>query len=633
VTVESAETIGFVGSPSTAKEVTLDIVGEAATSDIVGKMILVEQGVGDRVECALGTITDMTTRNQWHENIAMRGVIATHGPLPNLSGKADVKGATVRLQAVYQRALAEQSYRQLGASLSCSPATGSTIRRVTDEALCSLIAAEMERVYYIGEIYRCPEVRLPLNLTDFSGSEGAYHTAYLGRTRSGKSACAAYDLAGRIGRYPSLGVLIVDPQGQWAGQEGFPFDLQGWARALGRSVVVRRIATDLRLKQDATLLADLLAKTPFFARLRIPKGEKVHLAAAELAEVLRGKDFKGWAERDPDTLLVDLLTRFIDGPPDKSHLGAVYVKGEAYNRVSSAIQTLIDESDHRQQRLAGIFGPLHNLFHSTNLEGAPRHSLWGTLQELFSVGGGARSMVVLDMSSRGLSLELGEDADDDAGVDLLDDEEIKARILNRVCFAVEQVARSCYEQGRMLNTLVLFDEAHRYAAPSRPDTPEAVRVLADGLVKRVRETGKYGLGWTFITQAPTSIHAGIWDQLSVRVVSYGLAGVELRKIEEQLDHPESVDLYRAFADPRSTQPRQYPFMLLGACSPLSFTKAPVFMSAFTSFQSFLEANKHWVPAELALQPERFAVRPKPRPQNGQSPTTTPARDLDDAFLR
>jgi hypothetical protein len=39
------------------------------------------------------------------------------------------------------------------------------------------------------------------------------------------------------------------------------------------------------------------------------------------------------------------------------------------------------------------------------------------------------------------------------------------------------------------------------------------------------------------------------------------------------------------------KPAQYPFMLTGPISPLSFTGAPVFVSVFTSFDRFKAANK------------------------------------------
>src|SRR6266550_1139896 len=98
---EGAEEIGVVGSPSTTSEITVDVVGDAGTRPLVGSMVLLQQEMDGQTECALGTVTEITTRNQWHENTTMRGVIALHGKLLALSGRADVKGAEINVQAVY----------------------------------------------------------------------------------------------------------------------------------------------------------------------------------------------------------------------------------------------------------------------------------------------------------------------------------------------------------------------------------------------------------------------------------------------------------------------------------------------------------------------------------------------------
>src|SRR5206468_7076908 len=53
VSFENAETVGVVGSPSTTGEVTLDVVGDAAHRSLVGSMVLLEQQMDGRTECAL----------------------------------------------------------------------------------------------------------------------------------------------------------------------------------------------------------------------------------------------------------------------------------------------------------------------------------------------------------------------------------------------------------------------------------------------------------------------------------------------------------------------------------------------------------------------------------------------------
>jgi len=139
------------------------------------------------------------------------------------------------------------------------------------------------------------------------------------------------------------------------------------------------------------------------------------------------------------------------------------------------------------------------------------------------------------------------------------------------------------------HTLVVFDEAHRFAAES-PEDDEAAE-LAERLVDYVRTTRKYGLGWTFITQEIGSLRRGIYTQLLVRCFGYGLtSGTELQRLRETIGDPSALELYRTFVAPQAIRPSKYPFMLTGPVSPLSFTGAPVFLSVYTDFSGFKEDN-------------------------------------------
>ena len=137
--------------------------------------------------------------------------------------------------------------------------------------------------------------------------------------------------------------------------------------------------------------------------------------------------------------------------------------------------------------------------------------------------------------------------------------------------------------------LVVFDEAHRFAAESSDDAE--ARELASRLVDYVRTTRKYGLGWMFITQEIGSLRRAIYTQLRVRCFGYGLtSGSELQRLRETIGDPAALELYRSFVDPQALDPAEYPFMLTGPVSPLSFTGAPVFLSVYTDFASFKSDN-------------------------------------------
>jgi len=172
---------------------------------------------------------------------------------------------------------------------------------------------------------------------------------------------------------------------------------------------------------------------------------------------------------------------------------------------------------------------------------------------------------------------------------LLESTPVKARILRLVCSILNRNAEQLYRQGSSLNTLVVFDEAQRFAAESPEDDESAE--LAGRLVDYVRTTRKYGLGWTFITQEIGSLRRGIYSQLRVRCFGYGLtSGTELQRLRETIGDPAALELYRTFVDPAAIRPSTFPFMLTGPLSPLSFTGAPIFLSVYTDFEQFKGDN-------------------------------------------
>jgi hypothetical protein len=201
-----------------------------------------------------------------------------------------------------------------------------------------------------------------------------------------------------------------------------------------------------------------------------------------------------------------------------------------------------------------------------------------------------------------MSAQASKDADYDFS--MLDDEGLKARLLLKIVGTLNAVAEQSYKEERPLNTLVMFDEAHRYAPPIRGEMPEEVRELSSALARYARETRKYGVGWTYITLTIGTINHAIFDMLGVRACGYGLGSSDLRAMEEHIDSRESLDLYRTFANPEQTE--RYPFMVAGPFSPLSFTKAPLFVTAFEP-EEWVKANAHWI-TERARQHRVRGVR-------------------------
>ncbi|WP_432573326.1 ATP-binding protein [Kineococcus sp. SYSU DK005] len=598
--ITTAEQVAVVGSPSSNYEVTLDLLDTAVHEPLVGSMLLLTQPSGAGEELALGTVTEVTTLNQWHSQPLLRGVVKTKGHIPGMSGDTgDVRAAGIKLQACYKRGGggAPGEWAQAGPSLRMSPPTGTAVRRVTNDVLDELMSGE-EDLHYLGHLHGTSDVRIPMSIRDFSGDRGAFHLGVFGMSGSGKTAESVYLLAGQM-RHADQGFIVVDPQGQFSSETGFPFSLQAWAAEMGREVVVRRVSEDLRLEKDAPLFGELLAKTKFTGEITKMAPETAGLFVDELVKVLRKRS--GWDTEDSATLLKELLRAL----SEFGVLGRVYVDETRQSRLRDAIFEVLDDAD-RFGDVFSQFQPLHNLFTPANPGGGERHSMWGTISHVFDKaarGGAPAPLLVLDMSTSGQvswvsSLLAGpERAGAVEALRVLDQDSIKAAILRKACRTLKEASESAFRLGETLNTMVVFDEAWRYAPPLHLAADEEIKALSADLAGYFRDTRKFGIGWLLISQSPRSVNPDCWDQMAVRLLGYGLGGADLAKVAEQMDDPEHLKLYRAFAPPDSTKPKVYPFMVTGPVSPLSFTKAPVFLAAYTDFERFRADNHHWISRE------------------------------------
>ena len=585
------EDVGLVGSPSTTGKVTVDIVEEATGVPLHGQLVSLTHQLDNHVLIALGTVTEIKTSNRWHEDPNMRGVLKRHRSLPHLSAVGDVRTADVVVQAAYAAETRDPSVgappTESGGSLTMSPTTGSSVSRITDEFLGSLLRKHAGETVYIGKIFKMDSVRLPVILRDFSptatgGAGEAYHTGIFGMTGSGKSVFASYLLAVYL-RHRNLGVIVMDPQGQFTNEEDLTLSLKDWAKENGRIVRAHSISNDLRLPQDAFLLTDLLSDTPFFKDWLTVKGlENRESAETEFRKLLQAQT--GWHEMDAEELLRGVLCAFAADP---NALQRVYSSRTSRDRLEGCL-TEITTDQLQMDEVLKLFEPLHSLFTKQNLSGGNRIPLFGLLEDILNPEAGRRQYVVLDFSGS-------------TGTDLLDSTAVKARILRAVCGKLNQRAEQLYQTGRSLNTLVVFDEAQRFAS-SEPEDEEAKR-LAEKLVDYVRTTRKYGLGWMFITQEAGSLRSGIYSQLRVRCFGYGLTSPsELTRLGQAIGDSSALELYRSFVDPQAVTPRQYSFMLTGPVSPLSFTGAPVFTNVYTDFGEFRRDNGFGIGTEEPSAP-------------------------------
>lgn len=560
--------VGIIGSPSSTAELTIDIVDGANEQSLLGDMVYTSHaaGAGEHM-VALGTVTEIETRNRWHEDPNMRGVLRVHGTLPHLSADGDVRTAKVRVQAVYRADNTRPPFTSLpredGGALGMSPTTGAPVCTVTEDLVQGLVRRHKDDLVYLGRIYRTG-VRLPMFIRSFldGASDGAYHTGIFGRTGSGKTALAARYMAMQL-RFPAMGMLVFDPQGQFTDtRRAMPVKLHDIAAAYGHEVKLHSVAEDVRLPKDAPLLVDLLDRTRFFPALTI-RNQNLNRESAryELSRIIREQN--AWEEAEPAALLRAALESLVNDAPA---LERIYTGKEPRTRLSNAIQRALDEPIEFDA-LLGEFAPVHGLFRPgrTKVERIIRQLVTGA------------PLTVIDLSSR-------------SGVAWLDDDGVRARIINLILKTLRRVADEAWQKdGSRLNCSIVFDEAHRFAS-EKSDEPE-IAALARSIARDVRETRKLGIGWTFITQQVRSLSPAIFAQLRIKAFGYGLtSGSDLEILRDELADSRSLDLYRSFADPSTRTDAIYPFMLTGPVSPLCVTAAPVYLETYTDEDTFWNEN-------------------------------------------
>lgn len=627
---DHAPRVAAVGSPSTNYEVTLDLNEAGRETPLVGTMLSLENTMGDSAELAIGTVTEVTTRNRWHEDVNMRGALAAEGALEGYSGDyGDTRSATIRLQAAWRRASSSDPWKPSGPSLRMSPATGTAVRLVEQSTVEALTAGETD-LHYLGHLGGTDAVPLPLSIPDFAGPAGAAHIGVYGQSGSGKTQCVSYFLAAQM-RHRNHGIIIVDPQGQWAAEEGMAFSLQGFAKELGREVRVRRISEHLRLSKDATLITTLLGKTRFLPEVTKMSEETQGLVLDEMAKIIRDTD--SWEDAPSRELMVKVFRTLVD--PNSKYISRIYADETRQERLRDAIHDILD-NESRTSDLARYFVPIHNLFQATNPLGGTRHSLWHEITAVFDrPAGTCAPLLILDMSSKaapGL-----DDAAANAAAEAyetLENDSVKAAILRNLFTTLKRASEDRFRQAENLNTLVVLDEAWRYAPNPQGTEDKEIAELSRELAGYARDTRKFGIGWLYISQSTRSVNLNIWDQMSVRIFGFGLAGGDLDKMGEIIDDRSSLRLYRGFGNPRSTG--RYPFMLTGPVSPLSANTTPVVLQVYTDFQQFRDNNQEWIQRERdilgqpLLQGDPSAPKgsgAKPLPRISRKASTNPIKAI------
>ena len=592
--VDAGEQVGVVGSPSSTSRLSVDVLGSKASRSLAGALAVLRFEQDGRTAYALGQVTEVVLDNPFMRDPTLKGLIRQHGSVDPITGGHDVHAAEMLVSAVLVED-GQGSVRQ--GSMGTVPPTGTPVRLASDRALAALTAPCAGRTVSIGRVPGAGgAVAMPSWFRHFGppaegGTGEASHVGIFGKTGSGKSVLAKMILLSYM-RHRGMSFVVLDPQGEFARMAG-DASLAPHLRGMGRAVHVHSLH-DLLLRPDRDLFMRLLVRSGLLRRLGVQAEENQGYAAEEVWTILSGRYDAGHGRYPDGIALASAHTREAfsyvinrlgharrSASGETVHPAATRIYASQQTRERLLLSLEAADSDDNFAAWQGV------LF----LFGRPEMSGTRFVSEVVGEMGGADGAAAV--------LDLDETSVPDA---LFWNDEVRAIVVNHILDEIVASARRRYaEMGGGLNTLVVLDEAHRFA-PRGPlgrgpagggggdDGDAEVAPLRATLRDAVRTTRKYGLGWMFVSQTLASLDREIVSQLRMYFFGYGLAwGSELDALGDLIGgNPSALRLYQQFRDPESSLgERKYPFMALGPSSPLSFSLIPMFFESLRFPGEFL----------------------------------------------
>lgn len=564
--------IAIIGSPNSTTTFTVDILETARDRALDHAWVIFEvverfngKGYRKRALCQIGGIV---TRNRWHEDPIVRAVIKHQGALPALSGDSDLTSAQLTALGVF---LLDESGRvKRRTTLSTPPPSGTPVFPADVAALQDLVHTE-PGIFYSGNSPG-DGLPVPLTLRDFgSTEEGGFGEAVMmgvfGQTRSGKSILAAQILAG-FAANPRMGLLVLDPQSEFgrdrfaAGDHRVDFSIKRLLGALKhRREIVLTTTNDVAL-EGSEAFTETLRRAGFFESLGFKGANKEREASERLASILsdltdaagKRRPIRDLRESDLPLLVKD-LARFAD-VIYATRAGTTPGEGQRAMDVMSRFS--LDEGRLRRvwtQSLAAF---------RTDGQRVPLSQL---IQRVLK----DRAVVVLSFSP-----EHGSDA-------------VPHFLLNEILTRLRHVIHRNFEQGERSNALILLDEAHLFAGEYTNGNSDGTKTRSL-LAQSVRMTGKYGVGWFFVTQTLHDFDKTILRQLQVKIFGQGFKiGADREFVETELGR-EGFARYCSLPDPKRTG--RYTFMLTGPIVALGSLGTPLVLQSFRSVDDLIRANPH-----------------------------------------
>ena len=571
--LKNSSVLGTIGSPSSTIELALDVLESSVTRQLVGELAIFKYLQDSKNHYAIGQIIEIALKNFLLEDPTIKSVARKRGSVSPISGIQDVHVGKLLCSAIFTSSedLVEPSL------LGTVPPTGTYVYQVNDNILSTILEKQKNSLFYLGNSYGS-KTKLPMWFKHFdygeNGAGEAYHLGIFGITGSGKSTLAKMILTA-YSKYPNMGLLVLDPAGEFSksftndynnnSNYNSNFNIKKILNSLNKEVQtinVRNLVLD-----RWTLFEEILLQSQFFHQLTI-NGANRRYAIDALIPKLRNK-----------TSLTKLIKResfdlFINELRNEEVQILIFSTPEPRKRLNNLVSSL--DQKNLDTLYSQFWTPICSLFEE-------RHDAITIDGLLEKFSWKLKPLIVIDLSEQTahkMQLKYWN-------------ETIQSLILKRLLGGLVRLGERTWQKNTSLNTLVVLDEAHRYARKDEfmDSNLEQLRIT---LLDAVRTTRKYGLGWLFISTSLSSIHRDILQQLRIIFFGFGLSlGSDLITLRELVSDEKAIDLYRTFTDPASsfnTKTRKYSFMTQGPVSPLSFSGSPFFFNAFSPYVFIKDNN-------------------------------------------
>jgi hypothetical protein len=566
---DKAERIGVIGSPSSTHSLVIDILGTAVDKKLVGALCMFHFVQESTDHYALGQITQIDLRNVWSEDPTMRGLIRQKGRIDPITERQDTHTARMVVSAVFGKRVTGFDPSMLGTV----PSTGTTIRLVNEEFMHDLLDQYSKEILYLGKAYGST-VLMPMWLKHFGQGEGgigeAYHIGIFGKTGSGKSVLSKMVMMG-YAKHKEMTIFVLDPQGEFSKIRNDTKVMETFEK-LNKTVKFYNLHNIVLTTND--LFKKLLIHSGFFDQLRIFYEDNKIRASDYIDGILSGNvksslvqnKIEPWHFHKRDIFNIVWASMGSD-----QGLATIYSGKEYQDRLRTSMQTAnVDYVYHRWERVANLF----------TLQGKQDNAVKVKDLTKIATEQAKGEIIIIDLSEINVPQNI------------MWNEDIKLIVINEFLRSLNEEAQQTYRQGKILNTLVVIDEAHRLAPRERLENEELQRIRTT-LKDAIRTTRKFGLGWMFISQTLSGLDREIINQLRIYLFGFGLAyGIELLGLRDLIaGNDEAIRLYQLFKDPQSNpKQREYSFMTIGPVSPLSFSGIPLFFQALQYPDGFIKEN-------------------------------------------